>query len=224
MFTIIGGDGKEYGPVSTEQIREWLAAGRANLETKAKIVGTDEWRRVADFPEFAAATAMGVSPALPLQSADPMGLLPLASRWARLGSALLDSVVGCVFVLPGLIMMFMVGGFSGWDKAPRSGVFIVGMLLIFVGFVAVIVVQLYLLSTRGQTIGKKLLSIRIVTFDTESNPGFVKAFLLRMFVNGIIGAIPVVGPVYSIVDLCFIFRGDKRCIHDLIAGTKVVKG
>ena len=31
MFTILGGDGKEYGPVPTDQIRRWIVAGRANL-------------------------------------------------------------------------------------------------------------------------------------------------------------------------------------------------
>ena len=35
MFTIIGGDGKEYGPVNTEQLRAWIAAGRANCSAKA---------------------------------------------------------------------------------------------------------------------------------------------------------------------------------------------
>ena len=49
MFHIIGCDGKEYGPVTVEQIRAWIAAGRANLETKARALGTDEWRRLADF-------------------------------------------------------------------------------------------------------------------------------------------------------------------------------
>jgi hypothetical protein len=63
MFTIIGGDGKEYGPVTAEQIRGWIAGGRANLDTKAKAVGSDEWRRVGDFPEFGAGGA-------------PMGGLP----------------------------------------------------------------------------------------------------------------------------------------------------
>jgi uncharacterized RDD family membrane protein YckC len=67
------------------------------------------------------------------------------------------------------------------------------------------------------------MDIRIVSFDDESNPGFVKAFLLRVFVNGLIGAVPFVGFVYSLVDIFFIFRDDRRCLHDLIAGTKVVK-
>ena len=55
MFTIIGGDGKEYGPVSTEQVRGWLASGRANLDTKAKAAGSEDWRRLGDFPEFSGA-------------------------------------------------------------------------------------------------------------------------------------------------------------------------
>ena len=88
---------------------------------------------------------------------------------------------------------------------------------------ALLVIQIYLLSTCGQTLGKKLLGIRIVSFDDETNPGFVKAFLLRVVVNGLIGAVPLVGGVYSLVDACFIFRDDQRCIHDIIAGTKVVK-
>lgn len=52
MFTIIGGDGKEYGPATIDQIRAWLAGGRANLETQAKRAGEEEWRRLGDFPEF----------------------------------------------------------------------------------------------------------------------------------------------------------------------------
>jgi hypothetical protein len=52
MFTIIGGDGKEYGPVTTEQVQAWIANGRANVETKAKKAGEEQWRRLGDFAEF----------------------------------------------------------------------------------------------------------------------------------------------------------------------------
>lgn len=54
MYTIIGGDGREYGPVTAEQVRAWIAGGRANQDTKVKLVGGDAWKRVADFPEFSA--------------------------------------------------------------------------------------------------------------------------------------------------------------------------
>jgi hypothetical protein len=57
MFIIIGGDGKEYGPVSAEQVRTWLANGRANLQTKAKYAGTEEWHTLGDYTEFNSAGA-----------------------------------------------------------------------------------------------------------------------------------------------------------------------
>jgi hypothetical protein len=52
MYTIIGGDGKEYGPVSVEQVRSWMAGGRANMDTRIRAVGTDEWKTIADFAEI----------------------------------------------------------------------------------------------------------------------------------------------------------------------------
>lgn len=56
MFTIIGGDGREYGPVTTEQVRAWIAAGRATLDTKARRDSEVEWRRLGDFAEFGSPT------------------------------------------------------------------------------------------------------------------------------------------------------------------------
>jgi hypothetical protein len=57
MYTIIGGDGKEYGPVSVEQVRAWIAGGRANLSTKVREVGTDTWKSIAECPEIAGSGA-----------------------------------------------------------------------------------------------------------------------------------------------------------------------
>lgn len=52
MFTILGADGKEYGPVTAGQIAEWIAGGRANLQTRARLSGETEWKTLGDFPEF----------------------------------------------------------------------------------------------------------------------------------------------------------------------------
>ena len=54
-FKIIGTDLKEYGPVSAEQIRQWITERRVDSETKLQAEGESEWRRVADAPEFAEA-------------------------------------------------------------------------------------------------------------------------------------------------------------------------
>jgi DNA-directed RNA polymerase subunit RPC12/RpoP len=54
-FKIIGTDLKEYGPVSAEQIRQWITERRVDSETKLQAEGGGEWRRLADVPEFAEA-------------------------------------------------------------------------------------------------------------------------------------------------------------------------
>jgi uncharacterized RDD family membrane protein YckC len=48
--------------------------------------------------------------------------------------------------------------------------------------------------------------------------------LIRGIVNWIIGAVPMFGGLYSIADVLFIFGKDRRCLHDLLAGTRVVQG
>lgn len=57
MYKIIGADGKEYGPISIEQLRQWIAEGRANLQTQVLPEGATEWKTVAQLPEFATAPA-----------------------------------------------------------------------------------------------------------------------------------------------------------------------
>ena len=54
MFTILGSDGKQYGPVTADKVQAWIRDGRANLQTKALRQGETEWRTLADFEEFAA--------------------------------------------------------------------------------------------------------------------------------------------------------------------------
>src|SRR5262245_23648407 len=53
MYRIIGADGKEYGPVSTDQVRRWIAEGRADANTRIAAEGTTEWRSLGSLPEFA---------------------------------------------------------------------------------------------------------------------------------------------------------------------------
>ena len=55
MFKLLGADKKEYGPVSADQIRVWIAQGRANARTQLQAVGSAEWKPLVEFPEFAAA-------------------------------------------------------------------------------------------------------------------------------------------------------------------------
>ena len=134
---------------------------------------------------------------------------------------MLDGLVSLPAVIP---LVLAMAPLEDSDVAPvLTGSQWTWLAVAVLWLLAVMVINLVLLTKRGQTLGKKWMGIRIARIEDDGNPGFVKAVLLRGFVNGLISSIPLLGPVYSLVDICFIFRGDRRCIHDHIAGTRVVK-
>jgi hypothetical protein len=74
MFKIIGGDGRQYGPVTSGELRDWIAAGRANGQTMVQREGEADWKPLASFAEFADALAAKPPPPLPpAGSSEPSG-------------------------------------------------------------------------------------------------------------------------------------------------------
>ncbi len=61
-YKIIGADQAQYGPVSAEQIRQWISERRVDSETRLQVEGGGEWKRLAEVPEFAEALP-GTGPA-----------------------------------------------------------------------------------------------------------------------------------------------------------------
>ena len=57
MYKIVGSDGKEYGPASLEQLRQWIAQGRVNARTQVQETSAGEWKPASEFPEFGFAAA-----------------------------------------------------------------------------------------------------------------------------------------------------------------------
>jgi len=53
MYTIIGADEREYGPVPLEQVRKWIAERRADAQTKGRAEGSSEWKTLGEFHELA---------------------------------------------------------------------------------------------------------------------------------------------------------------------------
>lgn len=64
MYKIIGADQREYGPVSADQIRQWIREGRANATTLCQAEAAPGWRPMSTFPEFGFSQA---APPLPPQ-------------------------------------------------------------------------------------------------------------------------------------------------------------
>ncbi|MCX8156963.1 MAG: DUF4339 domain-containing protein [Verrucomicrobiae bacterium] len=76
MYKIIGADGKEYGPVSAEEIKQWIREGRAVATTRAQAVGAADWRNLCDFPEFAGCFADAATPPSAPAPLPPPGAAP----------------------------------------------------------------------------------------------------------------------------------------------------
>lgn len=78
MYKIIGADGQPYGPVSAEQIKRWVAEGRARSETLVQAEGTQEWKPLAAFAELASSPTP--PPISPLVSSPGSVPSPAAAR------------------------------------------------------------------------------------------------------------------------------------------------
>ena len=79
MFKIIGGDRREYGPVTTEALRQWIAEGRANARTKVRAEGTTDWTSLGNLPEFASAFPSTTATPPPILTQPPPPILPVVA-------------------------------------------------------------------------------------------------------------------------------------------------
>ena len=224
-------NGAQLGQMSEEAITGRLATGELSAGDLCWTDGMTEWQPLGSkfqSPVFAPPpSAASINPyAAPasnvLRVPGAVAALELADRGTRLGAALLEGLIFAIAFSPAFIVVADKDPASGQTlEAEANPLFpIIGLLLVL----GLAIYQLVLLATRGQSIGKRIVGVRIVTHPDGANPGGVKTILLRGMVPGIIGAIPILGLIFSLVNICFIFREDRRCIHDLIAGTQVVKG
>jgi uncharacterized RDD family membrane protein YckC len=147
---------------------------------------------------------------------------PLATLGGRLTGAVLDGLLGVFPLVP--LGVAVILAIATADEKGRGDPTILswGVVLTFVCALGLGVTQMVLVSISGQTLGKKFAGTRIVNLD-GSNPGFVGAVLLRSLVPGLIAIIPLVGPVFGLADILYIFSDDRRCLHDHIAGTRVIE-
>lgn len=141
----------------------------------------------------------------------------LASRWARLGASIIDSIILMVIVLP---IMYLTGGFDGVMEGHQPGLGY-SLVMAVLGIVVFFVINYRLLITNGQTVGKKLLDIKIVDLN-DRVPLFQQQILVRYAVYMLPAQVPFVGQIFNLINILFIFTKEKRCIHDLVAKTRVV--
>ncbi len=193
MYKITGADGRTYGPVSADQLRQWIAEGRANSRTAVQTEAGTEWVQLGSLTEFADALAASVPPP-PVAAVEAERAMQnvLASDynieigrcigrawellqqdfWFLVGAGFVAWVIGAGGFIPylGFLISLVVGGpmmgglyalylrkirgqtasfgdiFLGFGPAFGSlvGVYLVSMLLTFVGLIFLILPGIYL--------------------------------------------------------------------------------
>src|SRR6185295_20410478 len=103
-------------------------------------------------------------------------------------------------------------------SGPSNATGIAAIAAMLVGFTVWCWFTIMYMSRNGQSIAKKLLHIKVVRID-GSSVSLGRLIWLRNVLNGLISFIPL----YSIVDVLFIFGESRQCLHDRIAGTIVVR-
>lgn len=122
----------------------------------------------------------------------------LAGGWERIGAALLNNIFSTIAMIP-IIVGFFVGLMNikdgdNWNIDEMQILvdkfnplwFLVGLAI----FLAYYIWQCVLMSTTGQSLGKKLLNLKVIKSD-GSEAGFVGTVLLREVVYMVASAIAV---------------------------------
>lgn len=139
------------------------------------------------------------------------GQLELADAGMRLLAQIINNLLFAVMIVVGFIPFFTLGQ----GEEPGCGHF---------GLMAIMAMvwcswNWSWLAKYGQSVGKRMLNMRVVMSNGE--PATMGRLVgMRLFVGrGILGIIPF----YGLVDALFIFRDDRRCVHDHVADTIVVR-
>lgn len=206
-----GGGGAARGPATTEASSTGgPAAGGGDLY-QGDLPAGDVYRG-----EGEATNPYGAPQALVLRPGRLVGTAEqsLAGRGSRLAARFVDGLILVAIV----IVPLLLGG--GLDPASKD-IADAALLFMGLGMLSVGGVNLYLLGKSGQTMGKRALKIRIVMLDGgEARLG--RIVVMRILAPNLLGSVPIVGPIFGLANILFIFGAEQRCLHDHMAGTKVV--
>jgi uncharacterized RDD family membrane protein YckC len=151
----------------------------------------------------------------------------LASAWARLFAQFIDAAIFCICAVSGFMLYLWLAKQGLPIEDPIAVVkrgddlSIVTVVSLMIAPFFIQLIQWTLLTFSGQTIGKKILMMRVVT-DQGELPGFIRVVLIREWASYLLCIVPWAGPWYRFLDPIFIFTNSRKCLHDHIAGTRVV--
>lgn len=160
---------------------------------------------------------------LPPSQMDYSGM-PVASSISRLFAQLVDGFLTIVSVLVGVGLLIGLNslGILEFEPSAQESLNLADTValnaVLYFSVLVLSIVQWNLIATSGQTLGKKLLGVRIIRLGGKT-PGFFQGVVLRNWIASLLYAIPF---MFLISVVLIVFTESKRGLHDYIAGTRVV--
>jgi len=155
------------------------------------------------------------------EAPDPVARVPQAEpagRGQRLGAVLVDGVIGIPLALLALEYTDTLQPLLQQRPVTLEQ----QLLLAAFGWASFIAIHSYTLVKRGQTIGKYLIGVRIA--DLEGGvPPLWRIAVLRYLPFNVLTLFGLLGSLVLLLDPLMICRGDRRCLHDLFCGTRVLR-
>jgi hypothetical protein len=150
MYKIIGSDGKEYGPVKLDRIRQWVAEGRVKAQTQVQAAGTEGWKKATELPEInALLTARAAMPGTSSELSPPP---PCGPGLPRNGLAVTSLVLGILSLVTCVLtgVPAIICGHIALARARRDpgqyggpGMALAGLIL---GYVSLVLLPFIILS------------------------------------------------------------------------------
>lgn len=163
-------------------------------------------------------------PTAPVRDIDTSTTGEKAGRLQRLGATLIDGIIGGLLVyVPAMFFVDLGSALTPEGEVNYTTLITPGAVLAALpGALLLLGITWWLVARNGQTIGKKLLSIKVVRSD-GSRASVARIFWVRNVPFWLVSFLPIVGVIISLADPLLIFRQSRKCLHDQLADTNVIR-
>ena len=219
-YKIIGGDGREYGPISLDELKDWIREGRVSKETLIWRMDLGSWTPASKFSELEISLRDLYSKNPEIEDVSAQGFRRVGF-WPRLGAYFIDQIIlsalfSVIWPLAakslGYPVESQITATTLQEALEQFNKMAVTVLPVLYGLNFI-----YYVTFNGffsATPGKMAIGAKIVRLNGR-NIG-VGSAIVRWFGERVSDMTCYIGYFF------IAFRADKRALHDLIAGTQVI--
>jgi uncharacterized RDD family membrane protein YckC len=254
MQIYLARNNQQAGPYSIEQLNQMLASQQVLLTDLAWHQGMTEWKALGELTQgklvyepvgyIAPTTFTQEQTAQSNQTITHIKvekstkkIIKAAPVGKRISAKLIDfallflpQILAIAYFMPENAVNVAASGFSVENQVKIAEMLSQSMpayvnigLMVFV--LVLLVVQCFMITKSGQSIGKRLFKLQIVDVSTNQLPGSFRGFFVRSFLflilSQVMSFIPLIAIVF-IVDLFMFFSKNNYALHDRLAKTKVI--